>query len=465
MSAGIGSAATGAQVAPRFRVAICGGGLGGLTLAATLARHCSDIQCDVYEASSWISTAGAGIGTWQRTWRILERLGLDQGLVEKAFSPPKPGKHTALTLRRSDISDGGFNFYDLVAPYGMTPLHRADLFDALLRSLPETYTVHTSKRLSAYIMSEGEAGSVTLHFADGSTATADILVGADGVKSKTRAQMYADLENAACTDEHLGRYQDPKWSGIIAYRSVFPTAELLARFRGHPVAFGAVTHCGKGKSIMAYPIASGKMINVVAYVSDPSKEGMPFPRKWETPATSEEVLAEYEDWEPQALAIIKCMTQTSAWAIHVVDALPHYVHGSVALLGDAARHSLRYMCAHASTPYIGSGVGQAMEDAYILGRLLAHPATNYGNLAEALSVYEDARLPVANAVVQRARRAGRLYQFDLDEWYDGQRGPAERKQLDALSDQVYRQFEWIWGDGPDVAWEEAKNVWEARSCR
>jgi salicylate hydroxylase len=105
---------------------------------------------------------------------------------------------------------------------------------------------------------------------------------------------------------------------------------------------------------MAYPIASGKLVNVVAYVSDPSKEGTRFDRKWETPTTSDEVTAHYEDWEPQALAITKvsdesplsltykclpsstkCMTKVSAWAIHVLESLPHYVHGRVAVLGDA----------------------------------------------------------------------------------------------------------------------------------
>jgi salicylate hydroxylase len=250
-----------------------GGGLGGLTLAATLARYCSDVQCDVYEASSWISTAGAGIGTWQRNWRILEHLGLDQGLMEKAMTPPKQGQRAfgvpelrsasliehnlidlALTLRRSDKADGGYNYYDLIAPCkpssqkmpqrsytasdGMTPLHRTDLFDALLRSLPTRCSVHTSKRLATYIAPPLTDNSpITLHFTDGSTATTDILIGADGVKSRVRFQMYQDLaETSRDAKPDFMRYQDPMWSGVIAYRSVFPTSDLLEMFPGHPVA-------------------------------------------------------------------------------------------------------------------------------------------------------------------------------------------------------------------------------------
>jgi salicylate hydroxylase len=81
-------------------------------------------------------------------------------------------------------------------------------------------------------------------------------------------------------------------------------------------------------------------------------------------------------------------------------------------------------------------------------------------VAEALKTYETVRRPAANAVVQRARRAGRMYQFNLDGWYNGDKCPTEREQLQIMSEEIYRQFQWIWEDGPDEAWETARKTRE-----
>lgn len=107
------------------------------------------------------------------------------------------------------------------------------------------------------------------------------------------------------------------------------------------------------------------------------------------------------------------------WAISQVRGLPHYVDSRVALLGDSVCLALQspyveintYSQAHAMTTHFGAGAGQAIEDAYILGRLLAHPDTKAENMAETLRIYDAIRRPIGNDVVERSLRLGFLYEF------------------------------------------------------
>jgi len=117
-----------------------------------------------------------------------------------------------------------------------------------------------------------------------------------------------------------------------------------------------------------------------------------------TDVSEQEVSDEFEDWEVHCRAVAKCVERPSRWALHSLRPLPHYVDGRVVLLGDAA---------HAMEPHFGAGAGQAMEDAYALGRLLTHELTHAGNVDDALKVYEEVRLPFANNIVQRSQDVGR----------------------------------------------------------
>ena len=123
------------------------------------------------------------------------------------------------------------------------------MMDVFLQHLPSSYTLHTSKRLARY--TEAAAGStagapVTLHFLDGTTAEADVLVGADGIHSATRACMYADahLECMSSSIEAVPAYEQctrcsaamPKWSGVCSYRCLIPTERLYRLNPSHTTA-------------------------------------------------------------------------------------------------------------------------------------------------------------------------------------------------------------------------------------
>lgn len=113
------------------------------------------------------------------------------------------------------------------------PLHRADMLHTLLENLPRTCTLHLSKRLTKYV--QKSSGAITLYFADGSAVDADVLVGADGVRSPTRATLFEDLAatKGDARNADYRQYIPPKWCGLLAYRSVFPAENLKARNPDH----------------------------------------------------------------------------------------------------------------------------------------------------------------------------------------------------------------------------------------
>lgn len=128
--------------------------------------------------------------------------------------------------------------YMMTIPYsgGATSMHRAELVDILVRHLPSFCKIRTSKRLLTYTESpEGNKGrdSITLHFADGTTEKADVLIGADGVKSATRMAMY-NIRHAKDCPPGIAREQcekckpsTPHWTGTVAYRNLIPTEQLI----------------------------------------------------------------------------------------------------------------------------------------------------------------------------------------------------------------------------------------------
>jgi salicylate hydroxylase len=118
-------------------------------------------------------------------------------------------------------------------------MHRPDLIDLLKDSLPPNCSVHLRKRMTSYTTSSSESTLIKIHFADGTTATADVLIGADGVRSATRSTMFEALANQyqngfdGISHERLLRCKDPVWTGTVAYRCVYPAEKLRKVDPGH----------------------------------------------------------------------------------------------------------------------------------------------------------------------------------------------------------------------------------------
>ncbi|KZV87012.1 FAD/NAD(P)-binding domain-containing protein [Exidia glandulosa HHB12029] len=331
-------------------------------------------------------------------------------------------------------------------------LHRNALVTALKNRIqPDVSpfcTVHVSSRMTSYAES---SDGLTLTFSNGNTAPADVLIGADGVRSIVRAGMFS---NSPAT-----------WTGTIAYRALI-TTESLERVHGgaHPATSKFVVYCGTGKHIVAYPISRGSLINIVAFVTVDewgavyTYQGDADSRKWVHDDTTEHVLAEYEGWEPDVINLLKTAEKYSAWAIHAVEDVSSCAVGRAAILGDAL---------HAMETHLGAGAGQAMEDAYVLGRLLTHPSINRSNVQAALKAYERTRLAPAQHVAHCARRAGRAYEFAVEKKPAGKaemRATADGRTIKEPGDDwttawgrfVVEQWQIQWDGCPDDWWETAQ---------
>ncbi|THH09273.1 hypothetical protein EW145_g2128 [Phellinidium pouzarii] len=201
---------------PRLRVAIAGGGIGGLALATFLAsQNASDLEIVIYESAPSLTELGAGVGMWLRTWRIVYSISfadgsedLSAGLMRIAPEGRDMSEsiRKAFEFRRGDTGPEGRSFYTMMVPFSVLTLHRADFQQVLARHAIPPATAHFGKRLIGYRYADENdtTSEIVLHFADGSTAISDILIGADGIHSTTRKEMYRRLALKGELDGILG---------------------------------------------------------------------------------------------------------------------------------------------------------------------------------------------------------------------------------------------------------------------
>ncbi|EJD50447.1 FAD/NAD(P)-binding domain-containing protein [Auricularia subglabra TFB-10046 SS5] len=370
-----------------IRIAIIGAGVGGLVLATAL-QHDSRVQISVYEAQANVEETGAGIGCFGKSVQIINALGLADALAAIATCHPRDFERLTFRVRKSN-KEPGHTFATRQFGEGQT-FHRTPFLNIFRDRLPSSI-FHYGKRLISYMESDSE---VCMTFADGTTATCDLLIGCDGIRSAVRRCMFTVEQNVG----------DAVWSGSLAYRALFPTN--LAAGRGgeaHPISSGPTAYCGQNKNIIAYPVGNGTMINMVLYVTpDPSLRGTTYTEgAWVSEVTASEILKHYTGWEAEVQSLLNCLDtadlRLAKWAIHEVKPLGTYVRGRVALLGDAA---------HAMQPHSGSGANQTIEDAYMLARLLQGSHT----VEETLRVYNAVRREHANTVAESSARAGHMLQ-------------------------------------------------------
>nr|GAT42525.1 FAD/NAD(P)-binding domain-containing protein [Mycena chlorophos] len=418
-----------------LRVAICGGGISGLCLAVALSQH-EHIKVDVWESAERFKELGAGLMVFARTWRIFQLLGLEANFSAATHTKPDPS--VGYQFRRSDLGEEGFGWHFVPFPYGCRTFHRAHFLDVFVDGLPPNI-VHYGKRLSSYKQDETTA-EIILNFTDGSCATCDLLVGCDGIKSTVRKQMFSTMAQREAKPEFLN-FVDPKWTGTIAYRGLVPATRLVGPGgERHRTLDSPVMYCGKNQHLVAYAISRGEMVNVVAYLTDPSKENtVPDSFDWVADCDREEVLQTFSSWESEAQVLLNNMQNPTKWNIHKISPLPNAVDGRVVLLGDAL---------HAMGPHLGAGATTAIEDAFILAILLG-ATSSPDTLDLALAAYEEIRLAQANHIQHLSDEAGHM--FELNSSY--------RERLDDLGPAIARQWSFLADTTPD---DEAKRALDYR---
>jgi salicylate hydroxylase len=356
-------------------VAIVGGGIGGLTLAVSLEQQSIPVQ--VFEQDTELREIGAGVAIGGNATRLLQRVGVD--LAQVANVPP--------TLEFRRWNDGGLlwshpigEWYqrEIGAPF--LTLHRATLQHLLAAAVPP-HCIQLNRRLLG--LSDEPAG-VRLRFENGDDVVARVVVGADGVQSTARRYVCGDVA--------------PTHSGEIGFRGVIP----ISKSRDLPNPTSLHCWCGPGTHVVFYGLDGGKLVNLLA-VSNPHRLPAWTQSSNRLPATPDQALSIFAEygWDRRILDLVRNIEgDMSFWALVDLPPLPRWSRGRVVLLGDAA---------HAPLPHQGQGAGQAIEDAYALGTLLAKDGlANYGAAFESFQHLRKRRTSLVQAY---SRVAGRAYKF------------------------------------------------------
>jgi len=316
-----------------FKILIAGGGIGGITLALALRQR--GIDALLFEQAKAFTQVGAGIQLSANATRVLRTLGLGDALARVAVYPEG---------RDYRAWDDGDRLYwtplgeraeaHFGAPYYHA--HRADLLDVLLGGLADT-----GFRLNAHVdRFEQDAHGVTITLGDGSTATGDVLVGADGIHSTVRAQLFGP--------------ELPRYTGNVAWRGLVP-ADRVAH-----LDLGRVTGVwmGPNRSIVQYYVSAGRTFNWIGI----SRSEQPARESWLAEGRIEDALAEYTGWHDTIRTIIAATPRVLRQALYDREPLPDWRVGRVVLLGDAA---------HPMMPFYAQGAAQSIEDAYVLAGCIA----------------------------------------------------------------------------------------------
>jgi 2-polyprenyl-6-methoxyphenol hydroxylase-like FAD-dependent oxidoreductase len=335
------------------QIAIVGAGLGGLTVAATLRQAGFDVR--IYEQAGRFARVGAGIQMMPNSMKVLRRIGIEERVRHIAFQPYSHLNrvwHTGEVLRELPMPEDLFG-----APY--LCMHRGDLHEALLASVPDEI-ISLRKKLAG--LDEGR-DAVTLSFEDGTTARADLVIGADGVHSIVR-----DLIVGPDEPIHKGR---------IAYRAIFPSALM----GGVDVGPSRTKWWGIDRHIVVYYTKPDRSeIYLITSVPEPAE--WLTRESWSTTGDVEELRAAYEGFHPDVRAVVEACPSCHKWAILEREPLPSWSRGRVVLLGDSC---------HPMTPYMAQGAATAMEDAAVLTRCLSD--MDGGDYRAAFRRYEAHRKP------------------------------------------------------------------------
>jgi salicylate hydroxylase len=359
------------------RVIIIGCGIGGAACSLVLRR--AGIDHVVLEQATELAEVGAGLQMSPNATRVLQGLGLGDEIARFGVEPAAhrfTGWRSGAVLMQTPLMPLAKDVFG--APY--LHAHRADLLNALVARMAPG-----NARLDATVESvEQTCDGVMVRLRDGEVVTGDELIGADGIHSLVREQVF--------------RPDPPRDSGCIAWRGLVPaeTAKALGFERNSYVWMGP------HRSMMLYYVRGGDVFNWVGIgpFNAAARES------WSAKGSKDAALREYEGWHEQITGLIEGTDSLFMTALNDRDPLSSWVEGRIALMGDAA---------HAMMPFHAQGAGQSIEDSWVLTRCL-EDVKESGDINGALKKYEALRLPRANRVQQQSRAAEHLFHMtDPDE--------------------------------------------------
>jgi salicylate hydroxylase len=351
-------------------------------MTAALALQQAGIQVSVYEQAPQLGEVGAGLTLAPNATCVYKHLGLEDELravgVEPEFAAVKhyqTGEELVSRERRTSL------LQEYGSPY--IQIHRADLHDVLAQRVQahDAACVHLDHSFTHF---EQNGNRVVAHFANGATVEADALIGADGVRSEVRAQMFDP--------------EPPTFTGHVAWRGLVPVEALP-----EPPTPDSGVSIGPKRLFTRYYVRRRELVNVVAFAR---KDGWEI-ESWSEHADMDELMEVFAGWNEEVQLLLRAMPPELCfkWALWGRKPLDSWVQGRVALLGDAA---------HPMLPFLGMGAATAIEDGLVMARSLAQS----GDVDAGLTLYDGARRPRGNYIMAESKKRVSQLQGDHPETYN-----------------------------------------------
>ena len=350
------------------RIAIAGGGIGGLTAALALKEF--GFESEIYEQAPALLDVGAAIALWPNALRVLERLGLADTIRKHAgeMNEIRWLDHRGSLLNRLSIPRS-------------VALHRADLQAVLLHALPPRW-IRLGHTLKSY---DERKDKIVAGFTHGEEIEADYLIGADGIHSQVRSQVLHD--------------DQPTYRGYTVWRGISSVVP-----DGVPPATAVEIH-GHGKRFGIGPVGNARIgwwaaANAANAAERTTQDNQRrHQQEHHRHDSQNELLRLFDGWCAPVVQLIATTPPERILTTPAFDRDPQRTWGSgrVTLLGDAI---------HPTTPNLGQGGCLAMEDALVLARCFEE----YGATEEALRKYENCRYRRTAAIVKYSRYYGRAGQ-------------------------------------------------------
>ena len=388
---------------------VVGAGIGGLTAAAALIKQ--GMEVTVLEQAPQLGEVGAGLQVSPNAVKVLRGLGLESGLKEIACTPDAFCGYewdSGEELYRTPLAGTHERLYGA----GYYQAHRADLHRLLASAVPAD-SVRLGTRITAAAQDEAGA-SVTLE--SGEVLQADVVIGADGIKSVVR--------------EAIGAAQPTTYTGMTAFRGLIPAKAIPPGM----IDRVAANWQGPHGHVIHYYLRAYQLVNVVAVMELDSWTA----ESWSLAVSSDEMLALFEGWHPTIQHLLRSIEQPFRWGLYGREATHDWGRGRLTLLGDAV---------HPMVPFLAQGAAMAMEDGYVLAGVLGR---HLDDPVAGLRAYENARRDRANAVQQGSlERAQTVHEPDPVKRAERNRAYAELNRKDP--EKTMHRAEWIFSYDPDAA--------------
>jgi salicylate hydroxylase len=373
-----------------IKVIIIGGGIAGLALAAGLLKK-PHITFHIYESVSSYQDVGAGLALHMNAIQAMGQLGPDvqRAYFDAALDMGEEHEEMATEVILAQGPHQGELVAELGRAKGRKSVSRADLLKGFLGLIPaERITLGARlARIKEDADASGSLGQVTATFQDGEKVYGDCLIGADGIHGLTRSYILGADHPATKPVNHDG------WQ---IYRTMISVEEAQKQH-------GLETRWMKIVSILLGPqghintLPLNKSTRLSAGVA---VRGAKFTESGIAPDLDPSLYSEYSE-EAQKIVRMVARDTSASWTAADHDHAPIYFQGRVCMIGDSA---------HASLPFAGNGAAQALEDCTVIDHLFAALETPE-QISVAFAAYDAVRRPRSQAVVDLARKFGRVYAY------------------------------------------------------